>query len=141
MTEIIQIGSADISASVNQQGAQLWTLRDKFGFHPAFRWPLIPGTERERHVCVFEKDEQAPLRHANVATGLLRPTNRDSPVKDRRLAMHDGLFSDGALIFDRHVSRSLWYGVPGEIGIKADFPLMPTLGLWTRPGYPFFCIE
>jgi galactose mutarotase-like enzyme len=112
-----------------------------FGFHPAFRWPLVAGFRREAHVCRFAEDEAAPLRPINVKTGLMLRHDRPTPVEGRVIKLQDALFEEGALVFDRHLSRSLWFGVPGQPGILAEFPLMPQLGVWTRPGFPFLCIE
>jgi galactose mutarotase-like enzyme len=132
---------ASLATEVTARNTGSSAMPASFGFHPAFRWPLTPGTARNDHICLFEHEEPDPIRQPNVATGLMLPTDRPSPVKARRLEMHDGLFESGALVFVRHRSRSLWYGAPGATGIKADFPSMPHLGLWTRPGFPFFCIE
>lgn len=106
-----------------------------FGFHPALRWPLPYGKPRAAHDIVFEKDEPAPIRRP--VDGLLSTAQFPTPVHDRRLALHDGLFEDGALIWDRLASRSLVYGG----AVRIDFPRMPHLGIWTRSGAGYVCIE
>ena len=53
----------------------------------------------------------------------------------------DDLFVDDALIFDAHTSRGLTYGAPGYPGLRVDFPEMPELGIWTKPGAPYVCVE
>jgi galactose mutarotase-like enzyme len=106
-----------------------------FGFHPALRWPLPYGKPRAAHDVVFEKDEPAPIRRP--VDGLLSTAQFPTPVHDRRLALHDGLFEDGALIWDRLASRSVVYGG----AVRIDFPRMPHLGIWTRPGAGYLCIE
>jgi galactose mutarotase-like enzyme len=129
----------DMDATAVNTGSE--AMPTSFGFHPAFRWPLVAGHPREAHVCRFAEDETAPLRPINVKTGLMLRHDRPTPVARRLIKLKDALFEEGALVFDRHKSRSLWFGVPGEPGILAEFPLMPQLGVWTRPGFPFLCIE
>ncbi|RDI58565.1 aldose 1-epimerase family protein [Microvirga subterranea] len=110
-----------------------------FGFHPAFRWPLPYGGTREAHEIRFERAETQPL--PRLIDGLLGPVARRTPVKDRLLSLHDDLFADGALIFDQLESRTVDYGVPGRRSITVSFPNMPHLGIWTKPGAGFVCIE
>lgn len=106
-----------------------------FGFHPALRWPLPYGKLRAVHEIVFERDEPAPIRRP--VDGLLSAALFPTPVRDRRLLLHDDLFEDGALVFDTLASRSVLYGD----AIKVDFPRMPHLGIWTKPGAGYVCIE
>lgn len=106
-----------------------------FGFHPALRWPLPYGKSRAVHEIVFERDEPAPIRRP--VDGLLSAEQFATPVRDRRLLLHDDLFEDGALVFDTLASRSVLYGE----AIRVDFPRMPHLGIWTKPGAGYVCIE
>jgi len=106
-----------------------------FGFHPALRWPLPYGRPRAAHEIVFEKDEPASI-HRPV-DGLLSAAQFLTPVRDRRLPLSDALFEAGALIFETLASRSVVYGD----AIRIDFPRMPHLGIWTKPGAGYVCIE
>jgi galactose mutarotase-like enzyme len=113
-----------------------------FGFHPALRWPL-PGTgaaARDRHIVRFDADEPEPLR-AITPDGLIAAAPRATPVHDNELHLHDGLFDADALVWDRPASRGLFYGVADEPGVRVDFPEMPMLGIWTKPGAGYLCIE
>jgi galactose mutarotase-like enzyme len=38
-------------------------------------------------------------------------------------------------------SRALTYGVPDGPHLDIAFPDTPHLGIWTKPGAPFLCIE
>ena len=38
-------------------------------------------------------------------------------------------------------SRSLTYGTRVAPQVKVQFPNMPHLGIWSKPGAPFVCIE
>lgn len=116
-------------------------LPASFGFHPALRWPLPWGGTRDEHRLVFAESEPEPIRRIDIASGLILPEPRPTPVEADRLAPRDELFVEDALIFDRLRSRSLRFGVPGQRMIRIDFPGMPLLGVWTKAGAPFLCIE
>ncbi len=111
-----------------------------FGFHPAFRWPLPYGAAREAHEIIFEKNEgHQPIRR--VHDGLMTSIRHPSPVAGNRLALADDLFVDDALIFLSPASRSVTYGAPGGPAVTVRFPDMPHLGIWTKPGAGYVCIE
>ena len=112
-----------------------------FGFHPALRWPL-PGTganAKTRHILRFDADEPEPIRGV-LPDGLIGP-DVPTPIREDRLALHDSLFEHDALVLDRPNSRGLWYGVPGEPGVRVDFADLPYLGIWMKPGAGYLCIE
>ncbi|SCY00586.1 aldose 1-epimerase family protein [Microvirga guangxiensis] len=110
-----------------------------FGFHPALRWPLPYGGKREAHEIRFEKAEAASLH--TLAEGLVGEASRPSPLQGDRLPLHDGLFQDGALVWSELKSRTVRYGVPGRRSLSVSFPDMPHLGIWTKPGAGYVCIE
>jgi galactose mutarotase-like enzyme len=111
-----------------------------FGFHPAFRWPLPDAGERFEHAIVFEQDEPGPLRRLDAA-GLLAPARLPTPIEGRRLALDDAQFVDDAMIFDSPRSRSLIYGGQGGPSLTISWTGMSHLGIWTKPGAPYLCIE
>jgi galactose mutarotase-like enzyme len=111
------------------------------GYHPALRWPL-PGTgagARFDHIIRFDADEPEPIR--GVVAGGLLGGEHPTPIREDELALHDSLFVTDALVLDRPNSRGLWYGLPGAPGVRVDFAEMPYLGIWTKPGAGYLCIE
>lgn len=114
-------------------------LPASLGAHPAFRWPLHAGDAREDYRLVFEENEPEPIRR--VAGGLLAAAAYPTPVRGRELALDDSLFADDAVIFDHLHSRSLTFGRPGATGLRISWQGFPELGVWTKPGAPFLCIE
>ncbi len=110
-----------------------------FGFHPAFRWPLAGAGPRAHHVVRFARPEPAPVRRLDAA-GLLAPDPHPTPVEGDLLPLSDALFAEDAVIFDRPASRRVTFGA-GEVRLAIDFPDMPHLGLWSKPGAPFLCVE
>ena len=111
-----------------------------FGFHPALRWPLPYGGDRADHRLLFEQDEPAAIRRVGP-DGLVKPDAPPPPMQGRELLLRDDLFTDDAVIFDQLHSRSLDYGVAGGPQVKAGFPDTPHLGVWTKPGAGYVCIE
>ena len=114
-------------------------LPASFGFHPAFAWPLPYGAPREDHRIVFAAEEPDALRRI-AGDGTIAPDHRASPLDGRVLHLSDSLFTDDALIWDAVRSRSVHYGAPGTPGLEVAFDA-PMLGIWTKPGARFVCIE
>ena len=133
VTYAIEGVALHMTAEVTNRGNGL--MPASFGFHPALRWPLPYGKPRAAHEIVFEHDEPAPIRRP--IDGLLSTAQYPTPVRGRRLVLHDGLFEDGPIVFDRLASRSLVYGE----ALRVSFPRLPHLGVWTKPGAGYVCIE
>ncbi len=113
-------------------------LPASLGAHPAFRWPLAGG-QREAHRLVFAKPESAPI--SRISQGLLDAHPYPNPVDGTVLKLRDDLFTQDALIFDQLQSRSLRYLAPGALGIELSWEGFQQLGVWTKPGSDFLCIE
>ena len=114
-------------------------LLASFGYHPALRWPLPYGAPRAAHRLRFAEPEPGPIHRIDGA-GLLRPVDLPTPVAERTLLLRDALFEDDALIFLAPHSRSLVYGAPGAGALEIGWDL-PDLGIWTKPGAGYVCIE
>lgn len=128
----------DIVTTVENRSAA--AMPASFGYHPAFRWPLPDAGPREAHVVRFADPEPSPIRRIG-ADGLLTPERHPTPVVGDTLRPADPMFADDALIFDTPASRGLWFGVPGRPGVRLDYPDLPLLGIWTKPGAPYLCLE
>jgi galactose mutarotase-like enzyme len=115
-------------------------LPASFGFHPAFRWPLPYGEARADHFLEFEKAEPAPVRRLD-SRGLVMEAGFETPIEDRKLHLRDGLFTADAIIFDAVASRRIVYGAKRGPKLTVEYPGMPYLGVWTKPGAEFICIE
>jgi galactose mutarotase-like enzyme len=125
-TRVQNLGDRDMPAS--------------FGYHPAFRWPLPYGQARASHFIEFPCDEPAPVRRLD-SNGLLAPERHPTPIAGRRLALRDALFQNDVIILDDVRSRFVTYGADDGPRIRLGFPDTPYLGLWTKPGANFICIE
>jgi len=132
-----------VSVTVRNSGQDMMPF--SFGFHPALRWPLEPGSVRAGHAILFPAAERAPISKLD-ADGLILPERQPSPVEGRRLDLRDELFAADALIFTNLASRSVDYGAndhgaPVGRHIRVDFDNLPLLGVWTKPGAGYICIE
>ena len=128
----------ELAAIIGNNGPS--AMPASFGFHPALKWPLPYGEPREAHRIRFEHDEPAPIRRID-ANGLLLPEPQPTPVTGDTLMLRDELFIDDALIFDRLNGRRLSYEAPAGPRLAIEFADFPTLGVWTKPGAGFICIE
>jgi len=126
-----------VTAELSNPGAE--PLPASFGFHPALRWPLPGAGAREDHRVRFELAEPAPIRRIG-ADQLLRAEPEDTPVVGDVLRPRDALFETDALIFDRIRSRKVTFGTT-QRAVSVSFPDLPDLGIWTKPGAPYLCIE
>ncbi|WP_239807083.1 aldose 1-epimerase family protein [Croceicoccus hydrothermalis] len=138
ITYILNEDGLAMTARVANRGDR--PMPASFGFHPALRWPLPYGGAREDHAVVFTQAEPAPIRRVN-ADGLLLAERFATPVDGDTLIPRDTMFADDALIFDALRSRRVRFGVPGRTRLEIGFDDFSTLGIWTKPGAPFLCIE
>lgn len=117
-------------------------LPASLGLHPAFRWPLAPGLPKAAHRLVFEQEEPGPLHRLDPG-GLLDPAPHPTPIRDRVLALDEGLFEADALLFLAPRSRSLRFEAEGGPGLALRWEGFPHLGIWAKPGPgpAFLCLE
>ncbi len=127
-----------VTTWVKNAGAEL--MPASFGYHPGFRWPLPYGRERAAHFIEFANEEPAPMRRL-TADGLLMAQPQPTPISNRRLALSDELFQDDVIIFDDISSPSVIYGCADGPRLRVSYPDTPYLGVWTKPGANFICIE
>ena len=137
MTYALDAGRLICRATVSNEDETAFPF--SFGYHPAFLWPIPGHGPREAYEILFEHEEPQPIRR--VDGELLSPTAEPSPIDGRELSLRDELFEKGALIFIGQKSRSVTLGPAGRPLIRVDFPEMPDLGIWTKPGAPYVCIE
>jgi galactose mutarotase-like enzyme len=126
ISSVRNVGNEPMSASI--------------GYHPAFRWPLPYGAPRNAHFLEFAHEEGPSIRRLDAA-GLLSSVRHPTPAAGRRLVLDDALFRDDVVIFDEIRSRSVSYGADTGPRIRVSYPDAGYLGLWTRPGAGFICVE
>ena len=125
------------AVTLSNTGSQ--PLPASFGFHPALRWPMA-GRPRAEHQLIFEQAEPAKMKTV-MQGGQLQVTDTTLPLHDRRLRLSDHLFEHGALVLDPVQSQGL--ALADDLGplLNLRWTGCPQLGLWTKPGAPFVCVE
>jgi galactose mutarotase-like enzyme len=109
------------------------------GAHPAFRWPLVRGDAKDDHTLTFAQPEPAPIRR--LTNGLLATQPFPTPVQGRILHLREALFADDAIVMDRVASCSVRYSAPEAPAIDVAWDGFEQLGIWSKPGGDFVCIE
>lgn len=106
------------------------------GAHPAF---AMPGNF-EGYSLRFEKDNI--LISTQLENDLLSDRTVGIPLQqDRTLPLNYGLFEKDALIFKNLDSETVEILRNGKPYLKVAFPDFPHLGIWTKQGAQFLCIE
>ena len=111
------------------------------GGHPAFRVPLVEGTDYTDYYLEFDGMETAPCWPI-TKDGLIgrdpQPLLQDTAV----LPLRKELFAKDALVFKSLVSRGVTLrSGRTQRGLVMDFPGFPYLGIWAAPNADFVCIE
>jgi galactose mutarotase-like enzyme len=109
------------------------------GAHPGFIWPLVEGLDKAEHVLEFAEPETAPVRRLDG--GLLKAEPEPTPIAGPTLALDPALFAADAVILDRPASRSIRYTAHGAPAIEVAWEGFEQLGIWSRDGGDFLCIE
>ena len=134
----IEAATIRLEAAIENRNAV--AMPAQFGFHPAFAWPLPYGRPRDQHRIVFDREEPARLREI-APDGLIAAETRASPLDGRTLHLADALFENDALVWDPIESQSVVYGAADGPSLHIAFPDTPRLGVWTKPGAHYVCVE
>lgn len=110
------------------------------GAHPGFNLPFYPNQSSEGYFLLFEYAEM--LETCLLRDGLLSGDTKLIGSNVLQVPVHPKLFQQDALIFKN--LKSGWVRLVNEqtgeyvqVGISG----WPYLGVWTKPGAPFLCIE
>lgn len=116
-------------------------LRFSYGAHPAFNCPVLPGETFEDYAVEFQQAESGRPLRINAA-GLLDGSSEDFPGSGRVMPLQASLFQKDVLIWRK--LDSSWirlFNRAGTVSLTMDFAGFPCLGIWTKPGAPFVCLE
>jgi galactose mutarotase-like enzyme len=127
----------DVVVEIDNTGNEI--LPASIGAHPAFNWPLLPGLNKDSYSLTFFNDEIEPIRR--LKDGLLQTDPEPTPVRGNFLALSETLFENDALILDRPASMSVRYAADSGPSILMRWQGYRELGLWSKPGASFLCIE
>ena len=105
------------------------------GAHPAFALP----SNFEDYSLDFEKVE--PLEYTLLENDLVSQQTEKIHTNTNRVPLTYELFKRDALIFKKLQSNSLTIIEEEKPILKVHFQDFPSLGIWTKVGAPFICIE
>jgi galactose mutarotase-like enzyme len=105
------------------------------GAHPAF---ALPGNF-ENFSLEFEKVE--PLEYTLLENDLVSTQTETIVTNSNSVPLNYKLFERDALIFKKLQSNSLTILDKEKPLLKVNFEDFPNLGIWTKVGAPFICIE
>jgi galactose mutarotase-like enzyme len=126
-----------VTFEIENPGPQ--TLPASIGMHPAFRWPLADGVAKSAHRLTFSAPEPAPI--SRLADGLLKSETFASPLVGRTLALDESLFTADAIVMRDVASSAVRYDAPGTPLVDVSWAGFRDLGLWSKAGGDFLCIE
>ena len=105
------------------------------GAHPAFALP----SSFEDYSLDFEKVE--PLEYTLLENDLVSQQTEKIHTDTNRVPLTYELFKRDALIFKKLQSNSITIIKKEKPILKVHFQDFPSLGIWTKVGAPFICIE
>lgn len=111
------------------------------GGHPAFKVPLVPGTEYTDYYLEFDQTENTP-RWPISKDGLIDTPPQPLLNNTRILPLSKDLFAKDALVMKHPASSGVALrSKKTERGLKMDYPGFPFLGIWAAPNADFVCLE
>jgi galactose mutarotase-like enzyme len=134
LTYKLHRNSVEMHWQVHNQGDNVMPF--SIGAHPAFN---LPGAIDD-FFLEFEKIEPAPPRL--LENNLVSEQTVAVLQNSNRLPLSRSLFDRGALIFLNPASQKVHLGSRRTTRrLTVEFAGFPQLGIWSKPGAPFVCIE
>ncbi|NOU36522.1 MAG: aldose 1-epimerase family protein [Kiritimatiellaceae bacterium] len=131
----LNVNSLEISYEVRNNGVERMPF--SIGAHPAFN---LHGPVDE---CFLELEKAETLNtHLVSSHGLIR--SETAPVLENSsiIQLTETLFDQDALVFMDMKSEKITLGAKHHSRrLTVEFPGFPQLGIWSKPGAPFVCIE
>jgi galactose mutarotase-like enzyme len=110
------------------------------GAHPGFNFPLSPGENLEDYVLEFETEEKADRYY--LEDGLISGRTGLCLDQQRTIPLSRELFQADALVFQGLASQKVALkSRKSNKSLTVEFAGFPYLGIWSKPGAPFVCIE
>ncbi|MDB5120792.1 MAG: aldose 1-epimerase family protein [Sphingobacteriales bacterium] len=117
------------------------TIYFSVGAHPAFNVPFFKNEVLEDYYLEFEKEEVLET-HLLSENGLFNGAKEIVPADNNRLPLTDDLFAKDALVLKDLKSRNISIKSKNhEHSLSVKYPHFNYLGLWSKPGASFVCIE
>ncbi len=110
------------------------------GSHPAFALEINNNTKFTDYAISFNQTEKLAC-YPLTEEGLLEATPRLLAARDNSIVLSNTIFNDDALVIRDIKSTAISLLRRGKTQVTIDTGGAPHLGLWSKPGAPFVCIE
>lgn len=140
LTATYRLTPEELVASYRLENFEDRAIPFSFGLHPAFRWPLDPATERNAWRVTFPREMRA--ERVLLEDGL-RGKKRAPALKGTdALPLGDGWFKDDAIVLrNPEVESLVLESDASPRKVRLSFTPCTWLGIWSKPGAPFVCLE
>lgn len=117
------------------------TVYFSVGGHPAFNVPFNKGEAYEDYYLEFESQEDLHSHLLN-SDGQFTGETTPIPLNNKQLHLNRDLFTNDALVFKNLKSRLITIkSAKHDQTLAVEFPHFNYLGIWSKPGADFVCIE
>lgn len=113
----------------------------QLGGHPAFAVPFHENEGYSDYEIRFDQNLTID-RHLLDNNGLYNGQTRNVLTDSDRIPLNYELFNEDALVFKEIPSKSVWIQRQnGGKRLQVDYQGFPHLGIWSKPGADYVCIE
>lgn len=117
------------------------TLGYQLGGHPAFAVPFSDDEQFSDYCIRFDQTMELK-RHLLNDAGLYNGKTRKVLDSEDEIPLEYELFNEDALVFKNISSKQVWIqSKAGGKRLQVDFAEFPHLGIWSKPGADYVCIE
>ena len=111
------------------------------GAHPAFKVPFNSGEKYEDYYLEFETEKKLTTNLLDDK-GMFSGETKPVPLDGDKLWLTRDLFDHDALVFKNLQTRQVTLKSKNhEQSVSVEFPHFNYLGIWSKPGADFVCIE
>lgn len=113
------------------------------GAHPAFLAPVKAGeTQEDYYLNLYSDKENYTCLRINENALALTEKPEIFTAKDGFCPLNNDLFKDGVWIFEHAQLQKVGLALPDKTPyIEINCEGFPYVGIWTKPGAPFVCLE
>lgn len=108
------------------------------GGHPAYNCDYSSGKYRLEFEDIEDEVEVYQLENGLVKD---KPCKKGSFIRENRIFLDSNTFDNDALIIKNVRSRVIYLKTENKTILSFDFKDFPYLGIWSKPGASFVCIE
>ncbi len=110
------------------------------GAHPGFSCPIVKDESFEDYKLIF--DEKETLQRLLLKEGLFSGETESFLNNENEMRLSQATFEKDAIVLENYKSKFITLqSTRSNHSVKFGIQGFPYLGLWSKPGAPFVCIE